>query len=73
MLVFGVDVPLVEIVIGLALVTFILLAEAIIIVSLQIRQLNRTKKLVELVEKLSQTVLQMKKSETEQLDRMKRL
>ncbi len=67
MLVFGVDVPLVEIVIGLALVTFILLAEAIIIVSLQIRQLNRTRKLVELVEKLSQAILDMKKGETERV------
>ncbi len=63
MLVFGVDVPLIEIVIGLVVVIFIMLAEAIIVVSLLMKQLNKSKKLAELIEKLSETMLTVKKNQ----------
>ena len=72
MLVFGIDVPLVEIVLAFLLVVFIILAEALVIVSLMIKQLSKTKKMTELLEKLAQTVLAIKKVEIEELDRLKR-
>lgn len=72
MLVFGVDIPLIEIVIGLVIVIFILLVEALIIVSMLIKQLSKTKKLVSLVEKLSETVLAIKKAEIDELDKLRR-
>lgn len=71
MLVFGVDVPLIEVVLGLSIVIFVLLFEAIIIVSLLIKQLNKAKKVTELIEKLSETILAIKKAEIEQLDKLK--
>jgi hypothetical protein len=72
MLVFGVDIPLVEIVFTLAIVIFILLIEAIVVIALLVKQLNKTKKLGELVEKLSETILLIKKAEIEQLDKLKK-
>ena len=72
MLVFGVDVPLIEIVVGIAVVMFILLAESVIVVALLIKQMNKSKKLMELVEKLSDTILDIKKAEIEELDKLRR-
>tara|TARA_Y100000310_G_scaffold102411_1_gene100597 strand:+ start:326 stop:619 length:294 start_codon:yes stop_codon:yes gene_type:complete len=71
MLVFGVDVPLIEIVIAFVVVIFVILAESIIVVMLIIKQLGKTKKLAELTEKLSETILQIKKAEIEELDRLR--
>lgn len=71
MLVFGIDVPLIEVVLGLAVVTFILLAEALIVVILLIKQINKSRKLMSLVEKLSQTILEIKKVEIEELDKLR--
>ncbi len=71
MLVFGIDVPLIEIIIGLVIVIFIILVESIIVVSLMIKQLNKTRKLIGLVEKLSETVLQIKKVEIQELDKLR--
>ncbi|HIH13186.1 MAG: hypothetical protein QT02_C0009G0010 [archaeon GW2011_AR9] len=71
MLVFGIDVPLVEIILVFLLVIFIILAEAIVIVTLMIRQLSKQKRVIELVEKLAETVLSIKKVEIEELDRLK--
>ncbi len=72
MLVFGVDIPLIEIIVGLAVVMFILLAESIIVVGLLIKQINKSKKLMTLVEKLSDTILDIKKAEIEELDRLRK-
>lgn len=72
MLVFGVDVPLVEVVLVFAIIIFILLVECIVIVGLLINQMNKTKKLTELVEKLSSTILAIKKSEIEELEKIRR-
>ncbi|MBU0460429.1 MAG: hypothetical protein KKH52_05125 [Nanoarchaeota archaeon] len=45
MLVFGVDIPLVEIILTLGVIMFILLIEGIVIISLLIKQLNKVKDL----------------------------
>ncbi|MBI4983501.1 hypothetical protein HZC32_02555 [Candidatus Woesearchaeota archaeon] len=72
MLVFGIDIPLIEVILVFAVIMFILLIEAIIIISILVRHLNKTKKLAELVEKLSETVLAIKKAEIDELDKLKK-
>ena len=72
MLVFGVDVPLMEMMLAFAIIIFLLLIEAIVVIALLVKQLNKTKKLGELVGKLSETILMIKKAEIDQLDRLKR-
>ena len=72
MLVFGIDVPLVEVIVVFALIIFLLLVEAIVVISLQIKQLNKSRKLGLLIERLSETLLQIKKAEIEELDKLKR-
>jgi hypothetical protein len=72
MLVFGIDVPLVEVIFALAIIIFILLVESIVIISLLIKQMNKSKKLGTLIEQLSETLLQIKKAEIEELDKIKR-
>lgn len=72
MLVFGVDIPLVEIILGLAIIVFILLVESIVIIGMLVKQTNKTKKLSELIQKLSDTLLEIKKAEIQELDKIKR-
>lgn len=72
MLVFGVDIPLIEVILAFAIIIFILLAEALVIILLLTRQLNRTKKVNELVEKMAETLLAVKKAEMENIDRLKK-
>jgi hypothetical protein len=72
MLVFGLDIPLVEIILIFAIIIFLLLVETVVIISLLIKQLNKTKNLGVLIEKLSETLLQIKKAEIEELDKLKR-
>jgi hypothetical protein len=72
MLVFGIDVPLVEVIFALAIIIFILLVESIVIISLLIKQMNKSKKLGSLIEQLSETLLQIKKAEIEELDKIKK-
>lgn len=72
MLVFGVDIPLVEIILLLAIIMFILLVEAIITISLLVSQMNKTKKMGETMQKLSETLLEIKKAEITELDKIKR-
>ena len=67
MLVFGVDVPLVEIVFILAIIAGLLLLEAVIVIMLLMKQMNKAKKVLELVENLSTTILSIKKAEIEEL------
>ncbi|MBU1112050.1 MAG: hypothetical protein ABIG93_05570 [archaeon] len=71
MLLFGVEVPLVEIIFILAVVMFILLIEMIVVISLLLKEMNKTKHLSELIEKLSETILSIKKAEIEELDKLK--
>ena len=72
MLVFGVDVPLVEVVLAFAIIAFLILIEAIIVIALLSKHLSKTRKLGELVEKLSEVILEIKKKEIEELDKIKR-
>ncbi len=72
MLVFGIDIPLVEVVFALAIIIFILLIEIIILVSMMVKQLQKAKKLGELLEKMSETLLEIKKAEIGELDKVKR-
>ena len=72
MLVFGIDVPLIEVVFALAIVIFFLLVEAIVLIAMLINQSNKSRKLTDLIEKLSQTLLEIKKAEIQELDKLKR-
>lgn len=72
MLVFGIDIPLVEILLLLVIIIFILLVEAIVIISLLVNQMNKTKKMSELMEKLSGSLLDIKKAEIAELDKIRR-
>ena len=72
MLIFGIDVPLIEIIFVLALVIFIILIEVIVIVSLLIKQMNKSKQLAFLIEQLSETILSIKKVEIEELDKLRK-
>ena len=73
MLVFGVDVPLVEVIFTLALVIFFLLVESIIVVALLLKQMNKTKQLTGFIKNLSDTLLQIKKAEVDELERLKQM
>lgn len=72
MLVFGVDIPLVEVVLIFMLIVFLLLIEVLVIIALLSRHMAKTKKLGDLVENLSETILAIKKKELEELDKIKR-
>ena len=72
MLVFGIDIPLVEVILVFALIIFIILLEAIVIIALMVKQLNKTKKLGDLIASLSETLLEVKKQELEVLDKLKK-
>jgi hypothetical protein len=72
MLFFGADIPLVEVIFVLLLVAFIVLVEVVIIVSLLLKQTNKSKQLVNLLEKLTDTILEIKKVEIAELDKLKR-
>ena len=71
MLVYGIEIPLVEIIFVLAIVIFVLMIESIILILLLIKQLNKTKQLSQLTEKLSETILSVKKAEIHELDKLK--
>ncbi len=72
MLAFGVDVPLVEIIFALALIIFVLLIETIVIISLLMKQMHKSKELSHLIEKMSDTLLNIKRAEIEELDKLRR-
>ena len=72
MLVFGIDIPIVEIILAFALIIFILLVEAIVIIALMVKQLSKAKKLGDLMIQMSDTLLEIKRKEIEQLDRLRR-
>tara|TARA_Y100000310_G_scaffold178426_2_gene178403 strand:+ start:1992 stop:2159 length:168 start_codon:yes stop_codon:yes gene_type:complete len=46
MLVFGIDIPLVELMLTFTIILFLILVEAIIIISLLVKQLKRVKSMV---------------------------
>lgn len=72
MLVFGVDVPLVEVVFAMGVIILILLIESLIVIGLLIKQVSKTKKVGEAVERLSEAILEIKRAEIEELDKLAR-
>jgi len=72
MLAFGVDIPIVEIILIFGIVVFILLIESVIIIGLLVKQLQKTKNVGLLLEKLSQVLLEIKKAEIDELDKLRR-
>lgn len=70
MLVFGIDVPIVEILFVLVIVIFFLLIESVVIVILLLKQVNKSKKLASSVEKLSEAIVMVKK---EEINKMKEI
>lgn len=72
MLAFGVDIPLVEIILIFGVVIFILLVESVIIIGLLVKQLQKTKNVGILLERLSQVLLEIKKAEIDELDKLRR-
>lgn len=71
-LVSGLDIPLVEVILVFGIVVFILLVESIIIISLLVKQLQKTKNVGQLLERLSQVLLEIKKAEIDELDKLRR-
>jgi hypothetical protein len=71
MLVFGVDIPLIELVLALAIILFLLLIEAIVVIALMVKQLQKSRKLGEVMEKMSDALLSIKKAEIDELDRIR--
>ncbi|MBT4651375.1 hypothetical protein HOC13_02520 [Candidatus Woesearchaeota archaeon] len=72
MLVFGIDVPLVEVIFTLAIIMFIILIEIIVVVVLLINNLKESKKLGELLNNLAKVLLDVKKEEIKEIERLKR-
>ena len=68
----GVDIPLIEVILVFGVVVFILLIESIIIIGLLVKQLQKTKNVGVLLERLSQVLLEIKKAEIDELDKLRR-
>ncbi len=72
MLVFGIDIPLIEVVFALAMIGFIVLVEIIVVVVLLMKNLNKAKELGDTLNKLAQVLLSVKKEEIKEIERLKR-
>jgi len=72
MLVFGIDVPLIEVMLAMLIVIFVVLLETIVILALLTRQTNKIKKLSEAVERISHGLGEVKSSENKILDVLKK-
>ncbi len=72
MIIFGVDVPLAELLLVLVVIIIILLIEALVIIFLLMSQTDRSRRQTELLEKLSQTMLEIKKAEITELEKIRK-
>ncbi len=72
MLVFGVDIPLIEVVFVLVIVSIIILIEIIVIVVLLTRNLKKTREVGDLLKELSNILLEVKREELKEIERLKR-
>lgn len=72
MIVGTVDIPLIEVVFALAIISFIILAEIIVVVVLLMQNLKKAKQVSGLLNRLSQVLLSVKKEEIKQIDRLKK-
>ena len=71
MLAFGVDIPLVEVILIFSIVIFILLVESIPIIILLVKQLQKDQECRHFAGKLSQTLLEITKAEIDELDKLR--
>ncbi len=60
-LVFGVDVPLIELLLVFGVIIFLLLLEAVVVIGILVKQLQKTKQLSALTVQLSESLLKLKK------------
>ncbi len=72
MLVFGVDIPQIEIVFALVIISFILFIEAIIVIILLLRHQNKSKEVTVLQQRMAETLLDLKRAEVDVLDKLKK-
>lgn len=72
MLVFGINIPLIELVLTFIIIIFILLIEAAVVIFMLLKQLKRTKKLSDLIVNLSNAILEIKGKEIAAISRLKR-
>lgn len=72
MLIFGVDMPLLEIVLAFAIIILLILIEAIVIIALISKQLSKMRTMGELLEKLSDVLLKIKEKEILELNLVRR-
>ncbi|HLC98235.1 MAG TPA: hypothetical protein VJC21_05660 [Candidatus Nanoarchaeia archaeon] len=59
-LVFGVDVPLIELLLVFGVIIFLLLIEAVVVIGILVKQLQKTKQLSALTVQLSESLLKLK-------------
>ena len=59
-LVFGVDVPLIELLLVFGVIVFLLLIEAVVVIGILVKQLQKTKQLSALTVQLSESLLKLK-------------
>ncbi len=66
----GVNIPLIELILVFIIIIFILLIEAAVVIFMLVRQLQRTRKLGDLIVSLSDAILEVKKKEMEEIGRL---
>ena len=72
MLVFGIDIPLVEVILVIGLILFILLIEALVVIGMLMNQMNKMKQVIQLQHKMSETLLAVKRAESDYLEKLKK-
>ena len=70
--VFGVDVPLVELILAFSIVTLIVLIEVTVIMVILLYQLKRSREITGHMERMSNTLLTLEKEELKALEKTKR-
>ena len=73
MLVFGVDVPLLEMILVFVILVIIVLIEVIVVMFLTMKHMNKSKESHELVSDLAEVLLQVKQEEQKTIDAVRRL
>ena len=72
MIIFGVEIPLIEIIIALGIIQILVLVEAAVVIILLIKHMNQSKKQSELMNNLSKTLVEIKRLEIKELDKLRK-
>lgn len=72
MLVFGIEIPLIELLFALVIVIFILLIEIIVVIILLMQNLKKSKEMSVLLNKMSQLLLEVKRAEVKVIRDLKK-